>query len=78
MVNFLDIAIEGDYIYATAEVIDYNSERRRVKLHIKDEECFIEGSDDFVKGTIIRACWCLQDRLISKKKLNKNETVAWY
>lgn len=77
MVNFTNIKVEGNYIFAIAEAVDYNHEQRRVKLHIKNEECYIEGSDDYVKGTIMRACWCLQDRS-NKRELCTNETVAWY
>lgn len=75
MVNFLDIEMEGDYIYATAEDVD-NNIKVKVKMHKTKEEYATEDGRVYLR--IQKAIWGLQSRLEKKKRLDKNETIAWY
>ena len=78
MVNFLNITIEGDYIYAIAEDCDNGGTRKKVKVHKTKEEFYVEGGTADVSGNVVKAFWGLQRRLKKNKKLRTNETIAWY
>lgn len=79
MINFLDIHWDANFIYAIAEVIDCDFKKYEVSVSLNSEDYIIKGiDDDFAKFIIIKGLIHLKFDFKKRKKLNKNETIAWY
>lgn len=72
MVEFLNIYIEGDYIYADEHDMMTDT-WSKIKLHVSKEEYH---SSSQMTGNMIKALWCLQHTLL-RRKPRKVETIYW-
>lgn len=72
MVEFLNIRIEGEYIYAVEHDM-VNNVTCNIKLHLTKEEYYSDGE---LTGEMIRAFWGLR-RNMRKRKLMEREVIYW-
>lgn len=72
MVEFLNIRVEGEYIYADEHdmVADTWS---KIKLHVTKEEYQYTGQ---MTGEMVKALWILQWKA-EKRELMTREVVCW-
>lgn len=74
MVEFLNVRVEGNYIYATER--DYTTgEVAQVKIHVYKDEYY--ASPALVAMDMKKAIWNLQSRYKERKRLECREVIAW-
>lgn len=73
MVNFYNIRVEGDWIYADAYDEDYKVSGH-IKVH-KTEELFETDCKEF--NQFQKAAWSLVKKVERKKIKNNMCTIAW-
>lgn len=72
MVEFLNIYIEGGYIYADEHDMMTDT-WSKIKLHVSKEEYH---SSSQMTGNMIKALWCLR-RTMRTRKLQSREVIYW-
>lgn len=74
MIEFTNIIIENNYIYADEKDL-MTGETSSVKIHVRNEEYY--ANPPLVSMDMRKAIWCLQSRYERYKSLESKERIAW-